>query len=126
LDEGKASSKKVRWQRICKEAAEQCHRHDIPNILDVINLKQLTIAETDLGLICSLNDDSKNIKDVLANHQECCKIVIVIGPEGGFTAKEELMLKEKGFTSVTLGHRILRAETVPLYILSVINYEFMR
>ena len=48
---------------------------------------------------------------------------IVIGPEGGLEEQEEKDLK--GFQAVTLGARIMRAETVPLFIMSVINYEYM-
>ena len=52
-------------------------------------------------------------------------INIVIGPEGGLTEQEENTLVEYGYKKVTFGNRILRVETVPLYILSIINYEFM-
>ena len=53
------------------------------------------------------------------------RIIIVVGPEGGISPKEETLLNEQGFTSVTLGNRIMRVETVPLFVLSTINYEFM-
>ena len=52
-------------------------------------------------------------------------IIIVVGPEGGFTDSEINYLENSGFISTSLGENILRAETVPLYVLSVINYEFM-
>ena len=55
----------------------------------------------------------------------CDKINVVIGPEGGLSKKEEEMLKHLGFESVSLGPRILRVETVPLFILSILNYEYM-
>jgi len=53
------------------------------------------------------------------------KIILVIGPEGGLSKDEELYLKEIGFTSISLGDRIMRVETVPLFLLSVFNYETM-
>lgn len=49
----------------------------------------------------------------------------MIGPEGGIDEEEEIMLQKNGFTSVTLGSRIMRVETVPIFILSILNYEYM-
>jgi 16S rRNA (uracil1498-N3)-methyltransferase len=69
---------------------------------------------------------SINIKQVLKDKGKYGTILVVIGPEGGFTTAEEKLLISKDFISTTLGENVLRAETVPLYILSVISYEFMR
>ena len=53
------------------------------------------------------------------------KITLAIGPEGGITPKEEAYLEEKGFKKITLGTQIMRVETVPIFLASVIRYEFM-
>ena len=53
------------------------------------------------------------------------KMSIVVGPEGGLTVNEERKLNSMGFKSITLGTRIMRVETVPIFILSVLNYETM-
>ena len=53
------------------------------------------------------------------------RINIVIGPEGGLSEKEENRLKEIGYIPVTLGSNIMRVETVPIFVLSIVNYEFM-
>ena len=50
---------------------------------------------------------------------------ILIGPEGGLSKQEENWLIEKNFVPITLGPRIMRVETVPLYLMSIINYEYM-
>ena len=55
----------------------------------------------------------------------CDKIIMVVGPEGGLTDQEEKALNELGFVSVTLGQNIMRVETVPIYLLSILNYELM-
>ena len=57
--------------------------------------------------------------------KNCDRINVVVGPEGGISPKEEELLESLGFTRVSLGNRIMRVETVPLYILSIFNYEFM-
>ena len=75
--------------------------------------------------VASTREKSKNIKLVMKNLGICDRINVVIGPEGGLSIEEEDMLNKLGFSSITLGNRILRVETVPLFILSVINYEFM-
>ena len=122
LDSKKEEKKKLRWETICKEASEQSHRVTIPKVHDVITLKQLLNEKKELNLICSLNDNTKplsvylqpNIKDIL----------FVIGPEGGFTKKEEEFLIENGFESTTLGKRVLRVETAAIYVASIINYIY--
>lgn len=52
-------------------------------------------------------------------------INLVIGPEGGLEKLEEETLKEIGFKPISLGNRIMRVETVPLFVLSAINFRFM-
>lgn len=49
-------------------------------------------------------------------------IQVVFGPEGGFTKEEQDYLVNLGFTKTTLGNRILRTETVPIFVLSILNY----
>ncbi|MBP3461003.1 MAG: 16S rRNA (uracil(1498)-N(3))-methyltransferase [Bacilli bacterium] len=116
--------KMTRWKKIVKEASEQSHRIDIPDILDIKEIKDLDKIDGN-KYVCSTREKSKNIKLVMKNVEICDRINVVIGPEGGLTEKEEEMLNKQGFLSITLGNRILRVETVPLFILSVINYEFM-
>ena len=59
------------------------------------------------------------------NLNECAKMYIVVGPEGGLSINEEKKLNELGFISTSLGNRIMRVETVPLFMLSILNYELM-
>ena len=53
-------------------------------------------------------------------------ILFVIGPEGGFSNEEENILINNGFISTSLGSRVLRTETASTFVLSIINYIFMR
>ena len=61
----------------------------------------------------------------LQSLKEYDKIIIVVGPEGGLSKEEEDRLIEGGFVPVSLGNRIMRVETVPLFFLSVLDYELM-
>ncbi len=126
IDGKKENSKVLRWNKICKEASEQAFRSFVPEVSSVLSLKDLINGDYDLKLLCSLNKNTKNIKKVLQKNDKCVKILLVVGPEGGFDPKEEEYLLENGFTSVSLGNTVLRAETAPVVALSMIEYEFMR
>lgn len=120
LDNEKESKKIARWEKIVKEASEQSKRVDIPIIRRIHQINELKF--NGLKIVCSTVEKSNNIKKVLKKEKN---IIFVIGPEGGISPKEETKLNSMGFISTSLGSRIMRVETVPLYIMSVINYEFM-
>lgn len=122
----KELSKKERWSKICKEASEQSFRSDIPIISNILSLNVLIKESYDLKLLCSLNKNTENIKKVLEKNNKCVKILLVVGPEGGFEPSEEQFLLENGFLSVSLGENVLRAETAVVAGISMIKYEFMR
>ncbi len=122
--EEKEERKLERWMRIVKEASEQAKRLYIPKIIPLKELKTLETLEG-LNLICLAQRECKSIKKVVKTGCVCDKINIVIGPEGGFSPKEEETFIQMGFIPVHLGNRILRTETVPLYLLSILNYELM-
>ena len=125
-NEKKDDSKKARWKKIVKEASEQSFRVNMPIINDVCLLKNLDNYEADLKILFTLNEKTENIKKVLAKNNKCDKILIVVGPEGGFSKEEEDLLVNQGFISTSLGKNVLRAETAPVVAISMINYEFMR
>lgn len=122
-DSKKESTKLERWKKILKEASEQSHRLNVPNIKLCNNFN--FIDELDgLKLICSTNEKDNYIKDVLKNNSSYDKIFLAIGPEGGISPKEEELLEKKGFLKITLGSQIMRVETVPIFLASIIKYEF--
>lgn len=130
LQEKDKIKKVERWQKISEVAAKQCGRDFIPNIKEIISIKNICnlLPEYDIVLLAYENEEKTTIKEVLKsvkekfNNQEI-KIAIIIGPEGGISPKEVEMLKEKGVITISLGKRILRTETVALNVLSVIMYE---
>lgn len=124
IDENKETKKQERWQKICKEASEQSKRLDIPVVTKICKFEDLKSLEG-VKLTCSTFEKSQNLKNYLKNLKNYDRIILVIGPEGGLSKEEEKYLKEIGFTSISLGNRIMRVETVPLFLLSVFNYESM-
>lgn len=125
IDKNKELKKIERWQTICKEASEQSKRNLIPIVNKIHKLKDIINLDYDLKIVCSVNQDAINIKNMLHNNPNCDKIIFVIGPEGGISFEEERLLIENGFIPTSLGKRILRTETTPIVISSILNYEYM-
>lgn len=126
IDEKRESKKLIRWQAICKEASEQAKRNSVPIITDVYTLKDLIKEESDIKLLCSVNEKNNFINNYLQNYENCAKMIVVIGPEGGFSDKEEEFLISNGYNRVSLGNRVLRVETATIYVASIINFCSMR
>lgn len=117
----KSIKKLDRWKTILKEASEQSHRNTIPEI-EIMTLKEI-INLNGINIVCSTREKTITIKNVLKSNKKCGRINVLIGPEGGISNNEEELLLENKFIPVTLGSRILRVETVPLFIMSIVNYE---
>lgn len=120
----KEDKKLIRWRKIVKEASEQCKRVSVPVIDSIRKIDDLFDLDG-VKLVCSTVEKSKNIKNVMQTLKKCDRMFIVVGPEGGLSIKEEHKLNELGFDSISLGSRIMRVETVPLFVLSILNYEMM-
>ncbi|WHQ37429.1 16S rRNA (uracil(1498)-N(3))-methyltransferase [Spiroplasma sp. SV19] len=121
---GENNTKKLeRWTKICKEASEQAYRNQIPVLRDVeSDLRVLSKYQSDVNLVCyEKAAQNSQLKDFL--HQDFTTMTIVIGPEGGFTEEEIAVLTTNGYKTISLGQRILRAETAPLAILAMVMYE---
>ena len=65
------------------------------------------------------------LKNVLQQFKSCDTMIIVVGPEGGFTNMEEKILVDNGFISVSIGKTVLRTETAGVATLCMTNYEWM-
>jgi 16S rRNA (uracil1498-N3)-methyltransferase len=116
-----------RWQKICREAAMQSDRPDIPQITTIQLIGEFiwTVSTgPETLLLMPWEDGTEPIKNVLRQHSDARLIVILIGPEGGFSKAEAEMAKAKDFHLVKLGKNILRTETAALAALSMIMYEF--
>lgn len=126
LDNKESVKKIARWQKISESAAKQCGRNNIPEISNVITLKDIDVSQYDVLIVCYENEKVNTLKAELAkiNTDSKIKIGVVIGPEGGLDEQEVELLKNNGAKIVTLGNRILRTETVALNILSILMYQF--
>lgn len=122
----KSIDKKIdRWQKIALESAKQSGRGIIPQIMPVLDLKNIdkNLINHDCNLLF-YESGGDRIENLLPNHVQ--NISIFIGPEGGFEDFEVQFLKESGAKTATLGKRILRTETAPIAALSIISYLLER
>lgn len=122
LDKERFNKKKVRWESICKEASEQSKRTNIPIIEDIKSIKDLTKEDADLKLVASTKEKEKLLNYYLQSIEDCAKIIMVIGPEGGISDREEDILVSNGYNRVSFGNLIFRVETATIYAASIINY----
>ena len=113
-----------RWERIAIEASKQCGRGVVPKIEPLRDYSEmLQIASS--GSLCLIlwEREGVKLKEILERSREKMKIFSMIGPEGGFSQEEVEEAKRVGFIPITLGSRILRAETASLCLLSILQYE---
>ena len=126
LDDNKFKKKRVRWEAICKEASEQSHRNIVPEITDIMSIKELNNINADIKMVCSVKERENLVNKYLQDNIDCATMIFVIGPEGGISDKEESLLNSFGYESVSLGSRVMRVETAAIYVASVMNFCSMR
>lgn len=123
IENKKKDSKISRWQAIAESAAKQSKRNVIPQVGDLLTFKQAVqkIKDYDLFLLPYENHEGmKSTVDALSQVKKGGKIAVFIGPEGGFSEQEVLDATTLGAKVISLGKRILRAETASITALSMI------
>lgn len=122
IEEKKKEHKLTRFKKIAKEAAEQSHRNNIPNI-EIIDYKKIDFTKYDLLILLDEDEAKKiqstNLKEIYNNQKN---ILFVVGPEGGIDTKEREFFVKNNFKLVSLGKRILRTQTASLSFLSMLGY----
>ena len=117
-----------RFQKIVQDASEQSERGIVPLVQNILTLEELTrqnLSMYDLKLVCLERTQTNGIKEVLNGIQDKIeKILVCIGPEGGFAESEIKLLLSNSFISVSLGKRIYRSETVGPVITSILFFYF--
>jgi 16S rRNA (uracil1498-N3)-methyltransferase len=117
------AAQRERWQRIALEAAQQAERWDIPLVEAPCSCTEFFERQgsRSLKLILSERADGQSLSSMALPTGPDNHIVIAVGPEGGWTAEEIRTALDSGFAPITLGKRILRAETATLAALSVLQ-----
>ncbi|MBB6285027.1 16S rRNA (uracil(1498)-N(3))-methyltransferase [Geobacillus subterraneus] len=129
-DAKKAEKKVERWRKIAKEAAEQAERTSLPDVRAPLSFDELVaFGATVDGRLFAYEEEARGgrhalLPELLARLQPGGSLLAVFGPEGGFSREEAQQLKQSGFLPCSLGPRILRTETAPLYLLAAASYEW--
>ena len=119
-----AAAKRVeRWRRIAHEAAQQSRRTQVPDIADPTPLKPAIQAEQAVTrILLSETEQTVSLREALSpGHEVPTALALAIGPEGGWTADEMTLFTERAWTHVTLGPRILRAETAAIAAVAIVG-----
>lgn len=126
MNQEKFTKKLSRYRKILKEASEQSGRNCIPEIENVITVKDIPAYLGNVNLVAYEETAKMNqhgqLYESLSRLHGGEHIVIIVGSEGGFDEDEIALMNEFGVKCCSLGKRILRSETAPLYLLSVIGY----
>ncbi len=129
VDKGNFCKKLERWQKISDEAVKQCKRGMIPQIENSCRFEEALpmLKDYDLILFPYENEENTTIKDCLrgitGSGESPETVAIIIGPEGGFSDREAVMLDGAGSRRVTLGKTILRTETAGPAAIAMTMYE---
>lgn len=126
IDEKKAVERQRRWQKIALEASQQCGASKVPTV-EMPKIFSDAVEQFSVrGQIWALHESAKErtFKRSLKKGSEKKEHLIIIGPEGGFSEKETLLLQASSAEIVSLGERILRAETAAIGALSLMLYEW--
>ena len=122
----------VKYDTKKSKAGKQCGRTILPVVEPIQNLKQWLTemaneaqkSEKKICLcMCYENEEQQGIKEFLQAHRSEESFIFIVGPEGGFSLAEAHLAQELGIASVSLGTRILRAETAAIAAAAIIQYE---
>jgi 16S rRNA (uracil1498-N3)-methyltransferase len=123
LNEKKAVQRAARWHSIALSAAKQCGRVRIPEISALTGFRNLVQAASAdaLRLLFWEKESGQGFSELENNQTSVGEVIVMIGPEGGFSSQEADLALEHGFKAVRFGPRILRAETAAVAALSAVQ-----
>ncbi len=115
-----------RLNRIAEEAAKQCGRSVLPEVMPPISFDEVikTAKEHELAIFCYEGDGTRSLKEILSENIGAKSVAVIIGSEGGFSLDEARYALDSGLNMASLGKRILRCETAPAFALSALTYFY--
>lgn len=129
-----AEAKRDRWEKILVESIKQCRRLHLPCLAKSVRFEEgVSHARADLKILLSEKPDTPSFKSAFQKHEAFSavaqrlkpelKVILAIGPEGGWSKEELVHAEASGFTPASMGTAILRAETAAVAGLSIVHHE---
>ncbi len=126
-DKNSTSNKQRHWRMIAQSALKQCGRAIPAEINDPINFKEMVKAvaqKEGVKVVLWEGEELSDLKTILRSNEPATDFTGIIGPEGGFTGQEVSLMRDVGIIPVSVGTRILRAETAAIALTTIIQYEW--
>ena len=122
----KAQKKVERWKKISREAAKQDKSCSVPSIWQPIDLKKLIMEGKEERKLLLCEHRGKYLKEILLDIESSkelpSSVQVLVGAEGGWTEEEEKYILKNSYEAISLGRKILRAETAALSSLAMIDH----
>lgn len=124
LDERKISKRAERWRKIALSAAKQCGRSRIPEIQRLCDYRDVITTPRSgvLKLLFMERGERRTLAEIRAAESDARAILLVAGPEGGLSGEEAELGRQNGFCPVTLGPRVLRAESAAVAAVALAQF----
>ena len=124
LDEKKIMKRTERWQKIALSATKQCGRTRVPEISPLWEYRKLVheASPQRLKLIFWEKEKHQSLYQIHDKYGDVDAVLIVVGPEGGFTVEEAQLAQRLGFETVGIGQRILRADTAAVAAITLVQF----
>ncbi len=122
----KVPARLERWRTIIIESMKQCQRSWLTELGDIVSFDEaLEMGRTDDVKLIFWEEETRTLPDILGPVPDSCeRVFVIIGPEGGFSKVEIEKAVSLGYQSVSLGQRILKAETAALSVCTLMQYIF--
>ncbi len=126
LNKSVLEKKHEKWQKVMYEASKQCERAKIPTCFEPTTIEKVLEKGFDKVLVLAERSTEISLKQYLTNNpiKKSEKVLVIIGPEGGFSQKEFDYFRGKSLPLISLGDLILKAETAVIVTLGDIVYEY--
>jgi 16S rRNA (uracil1498-N3)-methyltransferase len=118
-----SAARTERWRRVVVEAAEQSGRCRLPEISSPLSFEEACASAAGLRILPWEGEREVGLRDVLAGEGAIDAVSLFVGPEGGFPPEEVELARRQGVRTVSLGRRILRAETAAIVAAALVLHE---